>query len=56
MFVVMTASRFAVHRPFHWEITDYAFYVVLNLLIWPIGGYVWGVWVWSSMEKRFSKE
>jgi hypothetical protein len=55
MFVFMTTIDFARRGTLHRDVADYVFYIVLNLLIWPLAGYVWGRWVWSSMEKRFSK-
>jgi hypothetical protein len=52
MFVVMTISEFVRKKPSIWP--EYVFVVILNLLIWPLGGYVWGLWMWHFYEKWFS--
>lgn len=41
MFVAMTASDFLRHHRI-----DYLD-VALNLVIWPLAGYVWGLSMWS---------
>jgi len=28
---------------------------VLAFLLFPIGGYFWGIWVWSWQEKKYRK-
>ncbi len=27
-------------------------YIVIGVLIWPLGGYCWGLWMWILCEKR----
>jgi hypothetical protein len=27
--------------------------LLLALVVWPLAGYLWGVWVWRANEKRF---
>jgi hypothetical protein len=33
---------------------DYAFEISLNLLLWPLAGYIWGLLTWQGYEKKFS--
>ena len=50
MFVVMTAQELIRKPP------DYLVVILVNLLIWPIGGYLFGKAMWSSNEKYFGDE
>jgi len=34
---------------------DYAFDITINLLIWPLAGYVFGFCMWHFYEKQFSE-
>jgi hypothetical protein len=33
---------------------DYVFEITLSLLVWPLAGYVWGLFMWQAYEKKFS--
>lgn len=50
MFIAMTAQQL-IRKP-----ADYPFVIVLNLLIWPIGGYLFGNWMWRYYETYFGEE
>jgi len=34
---------------------DHVKTVLLAFLIFPIGGYIWGAFIWSVMEKRYAR-
>jgi hypothetical protein len=51
MFAVMTASDLFRHAP-----SSYVFDVAINLLIWPLGGYLWGLLMWDYWVYRFEKQ
>jgi hypothetical protein len=50
MFVVTTAPTLFTETPFRLAIG----LVVLKLVIWPLGGYFWGLYMWNICEKQFS--
>jgi hypothetical protein len=53
MFVSMSALDY--YSLFGWTLTfdsAYASKLVLNLILWPVAGLVWGIWVWESLERR----
>ena len=27
--------------------------LISNVLLWPLGGYVWGAWQWRRLERQF---
>jgi hypothetical protein len=51
MFVVMTALDLLRDAP-----SSYAFDIAINLLIWPLGGYFWGLLMWHYWVHRFEKQ
>jgi hypothetical protein len=38
------------------EPSSIIFDLILGLILWPIGGYVWGLWMWKLAESRFIKQ
>ena len=50
MFIAMTAQEL-IRKP-----ADYPLVIVLNLLIWPLGGYFFGNWMWRYYETYFGEE
>jgi len=50
MFVVFVAATAFLLRH---DLQRLPALVALNALIWIIGGFVWGTWVWIGCEKRF---
>jgi hypothetical protein len=55
MFVLMTGIDLLRKPPFPREVMDYAFDITINLLIWPLAGYVFGFCMWHFYEKQFSE-
>jgi hypothetical protein len=55
MFICMTVMDLLRKSPFPRALTvsDYA-YIVINLLIWPLVGYSWGLAMWRFYEDYFS--
>ncbi|SRR6266849_3819346 len=51
MFVVMTVLDLLRHAP-----SSYVFDIIANLLIWPLGGYFWGLLMWRYWAYRFEKQ
>jgi hypothetical protein len=51
MFVVMTALDLLRNAP-----SSYVFDIAINLLIWPLGGYFWGLLMWHYWVYRFEKQ
>ena len=49
MFVVMTVLNYIRHPD------SLAQTLIINAIIWPIGGYVWGVWMWAISERAYKK-
>ncbi len=37
------------------QLLDYVFEIALNGLIWPLAGYLWGLWIWKSYETRLAQ-
>jgi hypothetical protein len=33
---------------------DYVFEITLSLVVWPLAGYVWGLFTLQAFEKKFS--
>jgi hypothetical protein len=29
--------------------------ILVNMIFFPIGGYIWGVWTWGTLERKFLK-
>jgi len=56
MFVAMTSTELVHRSPLSRSATDYAFDILLNLLIWPIAGYFFGSHMWGFYETYFSDE
>ena len=54
MFVAMTLSHIFRKPAFPRHLVDYIFDVVLNLLIWPSAGYLFGLSMWAFYESYFS--
>jgi hypothetical protein len=54
MFVVMTALDLLRKSPFPRGVSDYAFDVAMNLLVWPLAGYCFGLVMWRFYESSFS--
>jgi len=54
MFVVMLAGALISKPPFPREAIDYAFDIIINLLVWPLAGYTFGFCMWHFYEKLFS--
>ena len=55
MFFVMTAMELLSKPRFPRGLVDYIGDITINLLICPLGGFVWGIWAWHSYEKRFGE-
>jgi hypothetical protein len=55
MFVVMTALELIRRTPPPRAPVDYAFVIALNLVVWPLAGYVCGLLTWRVYEKKFSE-
>jgi hypothetical protein len=36
--------------------TDFVQILIIALVIFPIGGYFWGNWVWNSYAKKYSRK
>ena len=51
MFVVMTVLDLLRNAP-----SSYVFDIAINLLIWPLGGYFWGLLMWHYWVYRFEKQ
>ena len=56
MVVVMTASDLMRKTPFPRASIDYAFDIALNLIVWPIAGYFFGISMWSFYETYFGED
>jgi len=49
MFVIMTAFNLR-RAPSSLTLT-----LIVNAIIWPIGGYIWGAWMWAASEKAYKR-
>ena len=54
MFVFMTALDLMHNSPFPRQPIDYVVFVAINLLIWSIAGYCFGLGMWAFCRGRFS--
>jgi hypothetical protein len=54
MFIVMTAESLLRKPPFPRRPIDYAFDILINALIWPIAGYLFGLAMWAFYNNHFS--
>jgi hypothetical protein len=55
MFVLMVVEDLLRKQPFSGRVIEYAFYITINLLIWPLAGYALGLYMWNFYEKKFSE-
>jgi hypothetical protein len=56
MFVVMTTLDLLRDKPsFPVGVGYYVVFILINLLVWTLGGSAFGLWMWRSYEKRFSE-
>ncbi|MGA2964964.1 MAG: hypothetical protein ABSD64_02050 [Terriglobales bacterium] len=51
MFVVNTTTDLLRHAP-----SSYVFDIAVNLLIWPLGGYLFGLLMWHYWAYRFERQ
>ena len=50
MFVVITVSHTLLWpTPYHSVIRE----MVINLIVWPVSGFFWGLWMWSHLNEKF---
>jgi len=49
MFVIMTTFNYIRHTD------SLGLYLIINAIIWPIGGYIWGIWMWAVSERAYKK-
>jgi len=55
MFILMTVMHLLRKSSFSRALTDSDYvYILINLLIWPLAGYSWGVAMWRFYEDYFS--
>jgi hypothetical protein len=54
-FLITTAMALFSETSFRRTVVNCMFLVGLNLLIWPLGGYFWGLYMWNIHEKQFSE-
>jgi hypothetical protein len=54
MFAVMTAQELIRSSHLPRSLMDYGFDIAINLLIWPIAGYCFGLAMWHTNQKRFT--
>jgi hypothetical protein len=48
MVVFMTsATAFVEHKRLDW------LYLLINVLLWPLAGYIWGLWMWRWLDEQF---
>ncbi|MGO8757305.1 MAG: hypothetical protein ACLQG3_04200 [Terracidiphilus sp.] len=48
MFLFMTAfSVSVIQAPFGWRL------LIVEVVVWPIAGYFYGLWVWHLMESKY---
>ncbi|QGX39677.1 hypothetical protein [Permianibacter aggregans] len=54
MFVVMTTWNHFRAADYAWQNVEPSWFsVLLNLIVWSIGGYAWGALTWTLSEQRF---
>ena len=54
MVIFMTVAFWLRNSPFPRGMTAFYVDVVINLLIWPLAGYSWGISMWRVYEEYFS--
>lgn len=56
MFVFMTAWMSAVMlRGSRSVVVDLLVLLLINAIIWPIAGFLWGLWTWSAAERAYER-
>jgi hypothetical protein len=55
-FVLMTAQDFIRKPPFPRRMIDYLLEILINLLIWPVAGYFFGLGMWRFYETYFGEQ
>jgi hypothetical protein len=60
-YVAKYGSQFALFGfVFFWFFTKFVFeeefYVTLNIIIWGMGGLIYGLWTWKSINKKVKKK
>jgi len=54
MFIFMTVAFWLRHSPFPRGMSGFYVDVLINLLIWPLAGYSWGLAMWRFWEDYYS--
>jgi hypothetical protein len=54
MFLIMTALDLMRKTSYPRSGVEYALDIAANLLIWPIAGYLFGLWMWRFYESYFA--
>ena len=54
MFMVMTVIGLVGNSRILHRWTDFAVAIGINLVIWPLAGYFFGLFMWNRLQKRFA--